>query len=168
MYVADVYGSSYINQYNSKAEYIRTFGGLGTDPGKLSTPHGIWIDLRGTEPIVTVADRSNHRLQTFTLEGKQLGIVEGVKSPCHFHRHGDLVVVPDLSARVTLMDRNNKVILPLGDGGDGVQGLRTKERDAFIPGRFIAPHSACFDPDGNIFVVEFVEVGRVTKLRRLS
>src|SRR5260370_7819 len=34
-YVGDGYGSSYINQYNAKGEYIRTFGGKGKDPGQL-------------------------------------------------------------------------------------------------------------------------------------
>ena len=32
IYVGDGYGSSYINQYNAKGEYIRTFGGLGKRP----------------------------------------------------------------------------------------------------------------------------------------
>jgi hypothetical protein len=40
-------------------------------------------------------------------------------------------------------------------------------RDHFTPGKFVCPHGACFDHDGNIFVVEWVEVGRVTKLRRV-
>ena len=35
-------------------------------------------------------------------------------------------------------------------------------------GKFIHPHDACFDKDGNIFVVEWVATGRVTKLRHLS
>jgi len=34
-------------------------------------------------------------------------------------------------------------------------------------GKFVHPHDACFDKDGNIFVAEWVERGRVTKLRRL-
>ena len=36
-----------------------------------------------------------------------------------------------------------------------------------LPGKFVAPHGACFDHEGNIFVVEWVEVGRVTKLRHV-
>ena len=40
-------------------------------------------------------------------------------------------------------------------------------RDHFTPGKFVAPHGACFDHAGNIFVVEWVEVGRVTKLREV-
>jgi hypothetical protein len=46
--------------------------------------------------------------------------------------------------------------------------LRDKAREAFTPGKFVAPHSAYFDHEGNIFVVEWVEVGRVTKLRKLA
>ncbi len=55
----------------------------------------------------------------------------------------------------------------LGDGGT-YEGLRDKDRSAFIPGKFVAPHSAIFDETGNIFVVEWVEVGRVTKLRKVA
>ena len=82
-----------------------------------------------------------------------------------------MVVVPDLMARVTLMDKDNKVIAHLGDGEYSQQDwsrLRTQERDKFTPGKFICPHSAIFDHAGNIFVVEWVEVGRATKLRRVA
>ena len=44
---------------------------------------------------------------------------------------------------------------------------RTKPREAFTPGKFVCPHGACFDHEGNIFVVEWVEVGRVSKLRKV-
>ena len=46
IYVGDGYGSSYINQYNSKGEYIRTFGGPGKDAGQLICPHGMICRLR--------------------------------------------------------------------------------------------------------------------------
>ena len=38
----------------------------------------------------------------------------------------------------------------------------------WIPGKFVHPHDACFDQHGNIFVTEWVQTGRVTKLRRLG
>ncbi len=168
IYVGDGYGSSYINQYNRKGEFIRTFGGKGSGPGQLSCPHGIMVDARGPEALLVVADRSNNRLQYFSLDGKHLRFVEGVKLPCHFdERSGDLLV-PDLAARVTIMDKDNKVIVHLGEGGDDWKDLRTKPRENFIPGKFICPHSACWDHAGNIFVVEWVEIGRVTKLRKVS
>jgi hypothetical protein len=170
LYVADGYGSYYVNQYNSKAEYIRTFGGKGSEAGKLNEPHGIWMDQRGTEPILTIADRRNNRLQTFTLDGKHVGFVPGFRLPCHFDEQKGNVVVPDLQGRVTLIDRQNRIIEHLGDSNPSNWNnpLRRETRDKFIPGQFICPHGACFDREGNIFVVEWVEVGRVSKLRKVA
>jgi len=168
-YVADGYGSSYVNQYNSKGEHIRTFGGKGAEAGQLNEPHGIWMDTRTKTPILVVADRRNNRLQCFTLDGKHIDFVPGFRLPCHFDEYRGSVVVPDLQGRVTLIGKDNQVLTHLGDSGitSGVDPLRREPRDKFVPGRFICPHGACFDHDGNIFVVEWVEVGRVTKLRRL-
>jgi hypothetical protein len=170
VYVADGYGSSFINQYNSRAEYIRTFGGRGADPGQLNEPHGIWMDTRGATPLVVAADRRNNRLQRFSLDGTHVDFVAGFRLPCHLHEHRGNVVVPDLQGRVTVIDRTNQVVAQLGDSGitSGTDPLRREPREKFIPGTFICPHGACFDHDGNIFVVEWVEVGRVTKLRRVA
>lgn len=167
IFVGDGYGSSYINQYNSRGEFLRTFGGKGSAPGQLATPHGIMLDSRGKTPILVVADRSNNRLQNFSLDGTHVGFVSGVNMPCHFDEHRGVLLVPDLAARVTLLDRDNKVIVHLGQGGDDWKDLRKLPRESFIPGKFICPHGACFDHEGNIFVVEWVEVGRVTKLRKV-
>lgn len=171
IYVGDGYGSSYVNHYNKDGKYLRTFGGLGSEPGQLNCPHGIICDTRGAEPVLMVADRTNHRIQTFSLGGQHLSFIGGTNLPCHFWftRKGDMTVVPDLGARVTLLDRNNQVIEHLGDDSeaDDWKTLRTMSRDHFRPGKFVCPHGACFDHQGNIFVVEWVEVGRVTKLRRV-
>jgi hypothetical protein len=170
IYVGDGYGSSYINQYNGKGEYIRTFGGMGKEAGQLNCPHGIIVDTRGgRDPILTVADRGNARIQRFTLDGKHVDFINGTNMPCHFgyYKNGD-TVVPDLGARVTLLDGSNKVIENLGDdSATEWRKTRTMSRDKFTPGKFVAPHGACFDHTGNIFVVEWVEVGRVTKLRKV-
>jgi DNA-binding beta-propeller fold protein YncE len=169
IYVGDGYGSSYINQYDSKGKYVRTFGGPGKEAGQLLCPHGLYVDTRGKEPILTVADRTNKRLQHFSLDGKHLSFGSGVSSPCHFSSRKGKVVIPDLDARVTLLDEKNNVIGHLGAAEDpkAARALRTKDRTEFEPGKFICPHGACFDHAGNIFVVEWVEVGRVTKLRKV-
>ena len=168
IYVADGYGSFYVNQYTSKGQYIRTFGGMGSEAGELNNPHGIWMDTRGTDPVLVVADRRNYRLQTFTLDGKHVGFVPGLRYPSHFHTRGELMLIPELEARVSILNGKNQIIAHFGQGPDNYREIRVMNRDAFIPGQFVAPHSACFDHDGNIFVVEWVEVGRVTKLRKLA
>ena len=167
-YVADGYGKSFIHEYDPDAKYLRSFGGKGKNPGQTSCPHGLMVDLRGENPVLVIADRSNRRLQNFTLEGQHLNFVtDEMHAPCHFHTRGDVMVVPDLESRVTLLDKNNRLIAHLGQG-PGYGRLRDKPRDRFTPGQFIAPHSAYFDHEGNIFVVEWVEVGRVTKLRKIA
>jgi hypothetical protein len=170
VYVGDGYGSYYVNQYNSKGEHIRTFGGKGSDPGQLNEPHGIWVDTRGPAPVLVVADRRNNRLQRFTMDGKPIDFVTGFRLPCHFDERKGTVVIPDLHGRVTLIDGNNQVIEHLGDSNaaNWNNPLRAQPREAFIAGQFICPHGACFDHEGNIFVVEWVEVGRVTKLRKVA
>ena len=168
VYVADGYGRNYIHIYKPDGTYVKTFSGSGKAPGHTSTPHGLIVDTRGEQPLLAVADRSNRRIQYFTLEGEHVKFVaEELRAPCHFHILGGDLLIPDLEARVTLFDRENKLIAHLGDGKH-YNGIRDKDRSAFTPGKFIAPHGAIFDRAGNIFVVEWVEVGRVTKLRRIS
>jgi hypothetical protein len=172
-YVGDGYGSHYIHQYDKDAKWVRTWGGQGAEPGKMRTPHGLWLDNRpGRTPSLVVADRANARLQYFTLDGRHLSFVPDVLFPAHFDISGDLLLVPDLHARVSLFDRDNKPIVHLGDDAawiTEVKKMQIRTDPAQWPaGKFVHPHDACFDRDGNIFVVEWVQTGRVTKLRRVS
>jgi hypothetical protein len=68
---------------------------------------------------------------------------------------------------VTLLDKDNKVILHLGEGLTGNPARTTEDRSSFVVGQFVNPHGATWDRNGNIFVVEWVEIGRVTKLRKV-
>lgn len=167
VFIADGYGKSWIHVYDPAARYVRSFAGPGAERGQTSCPHGLIVDTRTPgEPQLLIADHGNRRLQVFTLEGRHLGFAaDGVRMPCHFDQRGEVMLVPDLEARVTLLGPDNKPAAQLGDGTNFA--LRDKARDQFIPGQFIAPHSACFDASGNIFVVEWVEIGRVTKLTRI-
>ncbi|MBI5094973.1 MAG: twin-arginine translocation signal domain-containing protein [Candidatus Hydrogenedentes bacterium] len=169
-YVADGYGQAYIHQYNKKAEYIRTWGGNGSEPGKMKCPHGIWLDTRGKEPLLVVADRANIRLQYFTLDGKHVSFVtDELRYPCHFDQRGTDLLIPDLHGRVTIFDKDNKLITHLGDtpGVEKKEGYPNLPHEQRIPGQFISPHAATWDHAGNIYVVEWVSDGRVTKLRRV-
>ncbi len=167
VFVADGYGRNYIHVYKPDGTYVRTFGGTGKLAGHLRSPHGLMVDTRGPTPLLVVADRSNARLQYFTLAGEHVKFVtEELRAPCHFHARGGDLLIPDLKSRVTIFDRDNRLIAHLGDGTD-YAGIRDKDRSAFTPGKFVAPHGGIFDSRGNIFIVEWVEVGRVTKLRRV-
>ncbi|MFP6885473.1 MAG: hypothetical protein VCA40_13635, partial [Roseibacillus sp.] len=59
----------------------------------------------------------------------------------------------------------------LGDDVEGVVKKKSVNRGnakTWVNGKFVHPHDACFDADGNIFVAEWVSTGRITRLRRLS
>jgi hypothetical protein len=170
-YVADGYGQSYIHQYNAKAEYVRTWGGPGEEPGKLRCPHGITVDTRGPEPLVLVADRANVRLQYFTLDGTLLPektVTRDLLHPCHFSLRNGELLVPDLHGRVSIFNRDNDLVCHLGitPGVHKLAGYPNLPHAQRIPGRFISPHAAMWDAQGNIYVVEWIEDGRVIKLIR--
>ncbi len=166
-YVGDGYGSSYIHQYRMNGDYLRTIGTPGNGEGQLNCPHGLWVDRRSGREQLVVADRSNRRLQYFTMDGKHLGFVtEGMRLPCHFKTRGDLMLIPDLESVILLLDRDNKVVASLGDGHPSK--LRGAPRDQFIPGKFIHPHDAIFLESGDILVAEWVPVGRITLLKKMS
>ena len=108
----------------------------------------------------------------FPLDGKHLGFVKDVLFPAHFDIRGDVLLVPDLHGRVSLFGKDNKVLAHLGDDAARVRADKKftirSNPSQWLPGKFVHPHDACFDKDGNIFVVEWVQTGRVTLLRRVS
>lgn len=164
-YVGDGYGSHWIHQYDTHAKWVRTFGGAGSEPGQVKVPHGLWVDTRNGTPKLIVADRANARVQLFTLDGNHISYVKSdFRMPAHFDIRGEWLLVPDLQSRVTILNGKNEPIAQLG--GDEVSKLRGRPRSEWIAGKFIHPHDACFDRDGNIYVVEWVPIGRVTKLVR--
>jgi hypothetical protein len=173
-YVGDGYGANFIHQYDRDAKWVRTWGGTGTGPGKMKTPHGLWLDDRpGRTASLVVADRANARLQYFSLDGKYQGIVKDFLFPAHFDIRGEVLLVPDLHARITLLDRDNRVIVHLGDDPqwrrEVLDGFRVRmQPERWQPGKFVHPHDACFDRDGNIYVTEWVHTGRVSFLRHLA
>lgn len=170
-YVADGYGQHWVHRYSADGEYIQSWGGQGSEPGKMNCPHGIWIDTRGSEPVVVVADRANVRLQYFTLDGKHIKFeAHDLRHPCNFRIRGGDLLIPDLYGRVTIFDKDNKLIAHLGDDNEEwqkPQGYPNVPHEQRVPGRFISPHDACWDRQGNLYVVEWVPDGRVTKLRRV-
>jgi hypothetical protein len=176
-FLADGYGAYRIHRYDKDGKWLSMFGGTGTGAGEFNTPHGIALDDRpGRAPSVVVCDRANKRLQWFSLEGKHLKTLDGFILPANIDVRGDLLLVPDLSARVTLVGKDDTIVAHLGEDPAWREQV-TKDRNAmrkdetgasWQAGKFIHPHDACFDNSGNILVAEWVHTGRVTKLRKLS
>jgi hypothetical protein len=170
--LADGYGSYFIHRYDKNGNWKSSFGGPGDGQGKFDTPHGIWYDTRpGREPSVAICDRAHHTLQFLTLDGKHIETLTGYGLPANLDTWNEFLLVPELHARVTILDGKNNVVAHLGDDVQRITSDKFTIRGnpaAWLPGKFIHPHDACFDPDGNIYVAEWVHGGRVSKLRRVS
>ena len=173
-YLGDGYGSDIVFEYDADDRFVRAIGGTGTEDGRFRTPHGQWLDDRDGTPKLVVADRANKRLQWFAMDGSHLRTQDGFLFPADIDVRGDLMLVPDLHARITILDADNRPVAQLGDDepwrtqvlGDDFAMRRQPQR--WRPGRFVHPHDACFDADGDIYVTEWVVGGRVTKLERVS
>jgi hypothetical protein len=171
--LADGYGSYYIHRYDKDGNWKSKFGGPGGGKGRFNLPHGLWVDHRpGREERIVVCDRANNTLQYFTMDYKYLETLPGYGLPANADVWKGLMVVPELKARVTILDEKNRVVARLGDdvkrinakGGGGIRNNPKLWRD----GRFVHPHDACFGANGDIYVAEWVATGRISRMRRVS
>ena len=171
-FLADGYGSFYIHRYDKDANWLSSFGGKGAGEGKFETAHGLWIDDRNPSvPKLVVTDRAHNTLQIFDLDGKYEKTITGFGLPANIDKQGDLLLVPELVARVSILDKDYKTIVQLGSdverlAADTKKVIRGDEKQ-WQDGKFVHPHDACFDNNGNIYVAEWVSTGRVTKLKRV-
>ncbi|MEO1528876.1 MAG: hypothetical protein AAFX06_25940 [Planctomycetota bacterium] len=169
--LADGYGAFQIHHYDKDGNWKSCFGGPGKGEGTFATPHGIWIDDRpGGDPEIVVADRAHHTLQVFDMDRNYKKTVTGFGLPANLDTQGDLMLVPELVARVSLLDRDHKTVATIGVDQDRIRDDKKKairsDSSRWKEGKFVHPHDACFDKNGDIFVAEWVSTGRVTKLTR--
>jgi hypothetical protein len=168
--LADGYGSFWIHRYDKDANWLGKFGGPGDGQGTFNTPHGIWIDRRaGRDEQIVICDRAHHTLQYFTMDGEYVETLSGYGLPANIDTWENLLLVPELHARLTLLDEKNQVVARLGDDVarvTGEQGIRN-DHARWLDGKFVHPHDACFGRNGDIYVAEWVHTGRISKLRRV-
>ncbi len=171
IYIADGYGQSWIHQYGAAGTYIRSWGGLGSEAGQLNCPHGISVDVRRGTPELYVADRGNHRIQVFTLDGQSTRMIsDDVDMPCNFCFQGANLYFPDLHSRVTIFDRNDRLVTHLGEDPQAYHqaGWPNLPTSYYRPDKFNAPHRVAVDSQGNLYVAEWIAEGRLTKLAKTS
>jgi hypothetical protein len=171
--LADGYGSYYIHRYDRDGKWQSCFGGPGKGEGKFDLPHGLWVDRRANrEPSIVVCDRANNTLQYFDMDGKYQETLPGFGLPANADTWQDLLVIPELEARISLLNQKNEVVARLGEDVARITGPKGSEirnhPKEWLPGKFVHPHDACFGHDGSIFVAEWVATGRISKLKRLG
>lgn len=161
IYVVDGYGSQRVSRFDKNFKHIKTIGGKhGKEHGEFNTCHGIWVNTLRREPEVYIADRENGRIEIYSpeLEYKRTALEGEVRRPCCFYQHKENLFIPDLTAQVVIIDRDDKLVARLGDGKD-------RKDNQTNPALFGAPHAMCVDSRGDMYVVEWLNFGRPRKFK---
>ena len=178
VWVTDGYGESHIHRFSKAGEYLGSINGDEGRAGRFSCPHGIFIDRRRGDGELYIADRTNHRVQVYDLEGryKRAFGSEFLSSPSGFVTHGDLMIVAELRARLAVLDKDDNLLCYLGDNEQvcSVDGWPNNRNDSgglvptalLEPGKFNSPHGMAVDGQGNLYIAEWLIGGRFIKLEK--
>ncbi len=168
--IANGYGDSRLFRFNKNGVYQASYSGRGTAEGLLNCSHGLAVDTRYDQPLLLICDRENRRLCHFDFDGKFVRTVtQHMRRPCQISFYGDYAVISELEGRVTILDRNNVPVAFLGDNPQKAQWADYKLPPADIaPTYFSAAHGCFIDQQANIYVSDWNQSGRVTKLARVS
>jgi DNA-binding beta-propeller fold protein YncE len=178
IWVADGYGQSYVHRYDKSGNYLGSINGEEGQAGRFNTPHAIFIDRRKLEPELYIADRSNHRIQVYDLEGnfRRTFGVDFLSSPSGFVTQAAFLIIAELRARLAITDMDDNLVCYLGANESvcDVDGWpnNKNENGEIVPtkllqtGKFNSPHGLAVDSQGNLYVAEFLIGGRFTKLAK--
>jgi hypothetical protein len=167
IFVTDGYASDRVHRFNAKGEYLATFGGKAA-PYNFKTLHKIAIDNRFDPPRLVGTDRANNRVVHLSLEGELLGeIANDLLMPAAAVVQGDFLAVGEIKGRVTIFDKENRVVARLGANPNPKEvGTNKIEPAQWKPGVVNAPHGVAFSPSGDLYVSEYSVHGRVLKFAR--
>jgi hypothetical protein len=168
IFIANGYGDSRIFRFDSKGEFRASYSGKGTTEGLLNCSHGMTVDTRYDQPLLLICDRENRRLCHFDFDGKFVGTVtQHLRRPCQISFYGDYAVISELEGRVTILDKDNTPVAFLGDNPQKSQWANYKLDPSQIAATtFSAAHGCYIDRAANIYVSDWNQTGRVTKLVR--
>jgi hypothetical protein len=168
IFIANGYGDSRIFRFDKNGNYKGSFAEKGKNEGQLDCSHGLTLDLRYDQPLLLVCDRENRRLCHFDLDGKYVRTVtQHLRRPCQVSFRGDYAVVSELEGRVTILDRDNVPVAFLGDNPQKAQWAKYElDPHDINAGVFSAAHGCFVDSEANIYVSDWNQTGRVSKLAR--
>jgi sugar lactone lactonase YvrE len=135
-------GDPRVLKFDRNGNFIKSWGGHGTEPGKFDVAHGIAVDAKGQ---LWVADRENERIQVFDQDGAFIREMKYAGLPCSFEI-GDryIYMVNGFAGQLLRLDLTGKVLAATGRPG--------KELGEFGEAHFVA-----VSPKGDIFVADTVK-----------
>jgi iron(III) transport system ATP-binding protein len=145
IYVGEYGDRQRIQKFSADGTFVTQFGEHGSGPGQFQRPSGI-VWANGT---IYAVDAFNNRIQTFKDSGEFLNIVklpdnsEPLEFPYDIRGTADgrLYVIENKAARVTVLEKDGKLVGRYGTAGRG-------------EGNFFAPWSLAVMSDGRILVAD--------------
>ncbi len=167
IWLADGYGSSLVHRYDRDGTYRSTLTGE-EGAGRFDCPHGLYVRHTGNTHELFIADRGNSRFQVYDATGGYLSSFGGgvLELPCMCFEYEGQLFVPELNARLTVLEPSGLLIGYVGSNEVVCQqpDWPNVPDDDIKPGKFNSPHSAAVDGEGNLYVVEWIVGGRITRL----
>ena len=170
IFIANGYGDSRLFRFDKNGNYKASYSGKGSGEGQLDCSHGLSLDTRFDQPLLLVCDRENRRLCHFDLDGRYVRTVtQHLRRPCQASLHGDYALVSELEGRATILDRDHVPVAFIGDNPRKEQWANYQlDPGAIKAAEFSAAHGCFMDSQANIFVSDWNQTGRVTKLSRVG
>jgi len=170
IFVANGYGDSRIFRFDKNGNYKASYSEKGSGDGQLNCSHGLSLDTRYDQPLLLVCDRENRRLCHFDLDGRYVRTVtQHLRRPCQVSFIGDYAVVSELEGRATILDLDNVPVAFVGDNPKKAQWANYELNPSAINAAvFSAAHGCFIDSEANIFISDWNQSGRLTKLSRVG
>ncbi len=168
IYVVDGYGLSWIFVFDNAGKFKQVFGGP-VEPWKLSNCHKLFIDPRFDPVRLLLCDRGNNRILHVSLEGEIIGVFadKDLRHPSSASFYKDLVCVAEIAGRVSVWDKEGKLVAALGTNDTkGQTNTPTVAPPDWREGVVTSPHGITFDANGNILETEWNRFGRVLRWNR--
>lgn len=177
IWVGDGYGESYVHRYDRHGSYLGSLSGE-EGGGRFNTPHAVFIDRRGWEPELYIADRAKARIQVYGLDGQFHRLIDGFLSrPTWLAADGEYLVVDEFTPpRLTILDGKDRLVGYLAEGPvitdrpgwpNELDAEGKPRRPSLRPGQLNSPHSVAVDSRGSLYVSEYLIGGRLSKLEKI-
>ena len=135
-------GDPRVLKFDKNGNFLKSWGGHGTEPGLFDVAHGIAVDAQGH---LWVADRENQRIQIFDQDGGFIRQIKYAGLPCSLEIGGrDIYMVNGFAGQLLRLDLTGKVLAAVGRPG--------KELGEFGEAHFVA-----VSPKGDIYVADTVK-----------
>ncbi|MGC4080885.1 MAG: peptidyl-alpha-hydroxyglycine alpha-amidating lyase family protein [Vicinamibacterales bacterium] len=145
-------GEGRVLRFSRNGTFIRSWGGKGSGPRQFDQPHSILVT---PDNRVLVADRENHRVQIFNLDGTYIKEWKFNGLPCGLLMGPDkqLYLATGFSGQILRLDANGKAVAMMGEPGPGP-----------ALGAFGEAHYMAIAPNTDIYVADTINA----KLHRFA